>query len=84
MNDPDIGSGSIGYLLFPFDLIPDFIPLIGHLYDMIIVPALVFSGSENDTQRGDRGMQNAGGKKGRLIGWIQHFSAERCGCPILR
>ncbi|MBI3803538.1 MAG: DUF1232 domain-containing protein [Nitrospirae bacterium] len=42
MNDPDIGSGSIGYLLFPFDLIADFIPLIGHLYDMIIVPALIF------------------------------------------
>lgn len=32
---------AIGYTLLPFDLIPDFLPVIGHVDDVIIVPLLI-------------------------------------------
>lgn len=33
---------AIAYSLSPIDIIPDFIPVIGHVDDIIIVPTLVF------------------------------------------
>lgn len=33
---------AVGYALLPFDLIPDFLPVIGHLDDLVIVPGLIF------------------------------------------
>ncbi|MBU2676627.1 MAG: DUF1232 domain-containing protein [Gammaproteobacteria bacterium] len=50
-------GGGVGYLMLPLDLIPDFIPLIGKLDDMLIAPALIGLGMKlvpEDVKTDDR------------------------------
>lgn len=35
-------GAAIAYVLLPFDLVPDWIPILGHLDDLVIVPLLLW------------------------------------------
>jgi uncharacterized membrane protein YkvA (DUF1232 family) len=37
-------GGAVAYLLLPFDLIPDCIPVLGQLDDLVVVPLLIWLG----------------------------------------
>ena len=35
-------AGAVAYALSPIDLIPDFIPVVGHLDDILVLPLMVW------------------------------------------
>lgn len=36
-------GGAVAYLLSPIDIIPDFIPILGQLDDLVIVPSMIYA-----------------------------------------
>ena len=47
-------GAAVLYLICPFDLIPDFIPVIGFIDDLIIVPYLLWLGIESIEEAKDK------------------------------
>ena len=63
----------IGYALSPIDLIPDFIPVVGYLDDLILVPlgiALLFKIIPRDILEECRTKAEAGLSRGKPKSWI--------------
>jgi uncharacterized membrane protein YkvA (DUF1232 family) len=62
-----------GYALSPIDLIPDFIPVLGYLDDLVILPALVLLSIKlipGDVLEDCRGRVKEGYKPDKRTGWI--------------
>ena len=70
---------AVGYALLPFDLIPDFIPVIGHLDDLIVVPVLVILALRLLARR-HLGRLPAEGERPAETDRLAHRGAP---CPIL-
>lgn len=67
-------GAAVAYTISPIDIIPDFIPILGHLDDLVLVPILVFVGLKfirkevvNDARNALRASR----------GEVQHVAAKR-------
>ena len=63
----------VGYALSPIDLIPDFIPVLGYLDDLILVPigiALTIKMIPADVLAECRGKAQARMTQDKLLGWV--------------
>ena len=73
-----LGAFVVAYALSPIDLIPDFIPVLGYLDDVILLPALIWLAMrmipapilEECRERADEWMKAAGGKPASRAGAV--------------
>ncbi len=85
---------AIGYTMMPFDVIPDFIPVIGHLDDLVIVPVLVIVAlrlipadvvEESRCRVAKRGGMKKQKARALLIDLTEYWTVEKCrGCECLQ
>jgi uncharacterized membrane protein YkvA (DUF1232 family) len=72
-------GAAIAYALMPIDIIPDFIPILGHLDDLVIVPVLVVVGlklipkevvddARNTVKLTRKGVQHGNSEESRNMG----------------
>ena len=68
----------VGYVLSPIDLIPDFIPVLGYLDDVLLLPGLIWLAVrllptavlEDSRARAERWMAERGAKPRSIVGAV--------------
>jgi uncharacterized membrane protein YkvA (DUF1232 family) len=76
-----LAAAVVGYALSPLDLIPDFIPVLGYVDDLLIVPlgvALVLRLMPRDVMAECRERAQAALDRGELVRWLPARIATAC------